>query len=134
MALFCFSRVESGSHRMDTYVAGEKVQSVAIHTCLRLLRLRLGDVASGPYVAVLSGIVYLILLNGLRWMRVSARQHVVWLKLLRGTLASIVCMFFVRLFVVPGNTFPLTGPRRRRIFPAIEISRASWMPSQGSNW
>ncbi|MGA3224699.1 MAG: hypothetical protein ABSC65_13110 [Acidobacteriaceae bacterium] len=58
------------------------------------------------YVAVASGIVYLILLNGLRWMQVSARQHVVWLKLLRGTLASIVCMLFVRLFVVPGNTFP----------------------------
>ena len=58
------------------------------------------------YVAVASGIVYLILLNGLRWMRVSARHHVVWLKLLRGTLASIVCMFFVRLLVVPGNTFP----------------------------
>jgi hypothetical protein len=58
------------------------------------------------YVAVASGIVYLILLNGLRWMRASARQHVVWLKLLRGTLASIVCMFFVRLLVVPGNTFP----------------------------
>jgi hypothetical protein len=58
------------------------------------------------YVAVASGIVYLILLNGLRWMRVSARYHVVWLKLLRGTLASLVCMFFVRLIIVPGNTFP----------------------------
>jgi hypothetical protein len=58
------------------------------------------------YVAVASGIVYLILLNGLRWMRVSARHHLVWLKLLRGTLASIVCMFFVRLIIVPGNTFP----------------------------
>jgi hypothetical protein len=58
------------------------------------------------YVAVASGIVYLILLNGLRWMRVSARHHVVWLKLLRGTLASVVCMFLVRLLVVPGNTFP----------------------------
>jgi hypothetical protein len=58
------------------------------------------------YVAVASGIVYLILLNGLRWMRVSARHRVVWLKLLRGTLASIVCMFFVRLLVVPRNTFP----------------------------
>jgi hypothetical protein len=58
------------------------------------------------YVAVASGIVYLILLNGLRWMRVSARHHVVWLKLLRGTLASIVCMFLVRLLVVPGNNFP----------------------------
>jgi hypothetical protein len=58
------------------------------------------------YVAVACGIVYLILLNGLRWMRVSARSHVVWLKLLRGTLASMVCMIFVRLIIVPGNTFP----------------------------
>jgi hypothetical protein len=58
------------------------------------------------YVAVASGIVYLILLNGLRWMHVSARHHVVWLELLRGTLASIVCMFCVRLVVVPRNTFP----------------------------
>jgi hypothetical protein len=58
------------------------------------------------YVAVACGIVYLILLNGLRWMRVSARSHVVWLKLLRGALASVVCMFFVRLLVVPRNTFP----------------------------
>jgi len=58
------------------------------------------------YVAVASGIVYLILLNGLRWMRAGARRHVVWLKLLRGTLASIVCMFFVRLIIVPGDTFP----------------------------
>ncbi len=58
------------------------------------------------YVAVACGIVYLILLNGLRWMRVSARSHMVWLKLLRGTLASIVCMIFVRLIIVPGNTFP----------------------------
>ena len=58
------------------------------------------------YVAVASGIVYLILLNGLRWMRVWARHHVVGLKMLRGTLASIVCMIFVRLMIVPGNTFP----------------------------
>jgi hypothetical protein len=58
------------------------------------------------YVAVATGIVYLVLLNGLRWMRVSARSHVVWLKLLRGTLASILCMVVVRLLVVPRNTFP----------------------------
>ncbi len=34
------------------------------------------------------------------------RHHVIWLKLLRGTLASIVCMVFVRLLVVPRNAFP----------------------------
>jgi hypothetical protein len=58
------------------------------------------------YVAVVSGILYLILLNGLRWMRVGARHHVLWLKLLRGTLAAVMVMVFVRLMVVPANTFP----------------------------
>ena len=73
------------------------------------------------YVAVASGIVYLILLNGLRWMRVRARHHVVWLKLLRGTLASIVCMFFVRLIIVPGNTFPPNWASQTADIPAFEI-------------
>jgi hypothetical protein len=58
------------------------------------------------YFAVASGILYLILLNGLRWMRVSARRDVVWLKLMRGTLASIVIMCAVRLVVVPTDGFP----------------------------
>jgi hypothetical protein len=58
------------------------------------------------YVAVASGILYLFLLNGLRWMRVAARRSDVWLKLLRGTLAAVIVMFLVRLMVVPGNTFP----------------------------
>jgi hypothetical protein len=58
------------------------------------------------YVAVVAGILYLILLNGLRWMRVGARHNVLWLKLLRGTLAAVIVMFFVRLLVVPANTFP----------------------------
>ena len=40
------------------------------------------------YVAVAAGILYLILLNGLRWMRVSARHRPIWLRLLRGTLAA----------------------------------------------
>jgi hypothetical protein len=58
------------------------------------------------YVAVASGILYLILLNGLRSMRVSARHREIGLKLLRGTLAAVIVMFFVRLIVVPRNTFP----------------------------
>ncbi len=58
------------------------------------------------YVAVACGILYLFLLNGLRWMRVAARRSDVWLKLLRGTLAAVIVMFLVRLMVVPGNTFP----------------------------
>ena len=58
------------------------------------------------YVAVASGIFYVILLNGLRSMRVGARHSAIWLKLLRGTLAAVIVMFFVRLMVVPGNTFP----------------------------
>jgi hypothetical protein len=58
------------------------------------------------YVAVLAGILYLIFLNGLRWMGVSARHNLIWLKLLRGTLATVIVMFLVRLVVVPGDTFP----------------------------
>ena len=61
------------------------------------------------YFAVASGILYLILLNGLRWMRVSGRRDVVWLKLMRGTLASIVIMCAVRLVVVPTDGFPTWG-------------------------
>ncbi len=58
------------------------------------------------YVAVAAGILYLILLNGLRWMCVGARHSVLWIKLLRGTLAAVMVMFFVRLMVVPEDTFP----------------------------
>jgi hypothetical protein len=58
------------------------------------------------YVAVVSGILYLVLLNGLRWLRVGARHHVIWMKVLRGTLAAVLVMFVVRLMVVPGHTFP----------------------------
>jgi hypothetical protein len=58
------------------------------------------------YVAVAAGILYLILLNGLRWMWVRARHRDLWLKLLRGTLAAVIVMFFVRLMVVPEDTFP----------------------------
>ena len=61
------------------------------------------------YFAVASGIFYLILLNGLRWMRVSARRNAVWLKLMRGTLAAIVIMFAVRLIVVPTVGIPSWG-------------------------
>jgi hypothetical protein len=58
------------------------------------------------YVAVATGILYLILLNGLRWMWVHGRHRVLWLKLLRGTLAAVIVMFLVRLMVVPEDTFP----------------------------
>jgi hypothetical protein len=58
------------------------------------------------YVAVASGILYLIVLNGLRWMYLANRRSATGIKLLRGTLASVVVMFFVRLVVVPVHTFP----------------------------
>jgi len=58
------------------------------------------------YFAVASGIVYLVLLNGMRWMRVNARNNIIWLKLMRGTLASVVIMFAVRLVVVPPDGIP----------------------------
>jgi hypothetical protein len=61
------------------------------------------------YFAVCTGILYLVLLNGLRWMRVLGRRSVVWLKLMRGTLASIVVMAAVRLVVVPTLGFPTWG-------------------------
>jgi hypothetical protein len=37
---------------------------------------------------------------------VGARHSAIWLKLLRGTLGAVIVMFFVRLMLVPGNTFP----------------------------
>jgi hypothetical protein len=61
------------------------------------------------YFAVAAGILYLILLNGLRWLRVGSRRDVVWLKLMRGTLASIILMGAVRLVVVPTDGFPTWG-------------------------
>jgi hypothetical protein len=81
----------------------------------RLLMLALGFASLGflsqtwlqaHYFAVASGIVYLVLLNGFRWMHVRARQNQVWGKLMRGTLAAVVAMLFVRLIVVPGDTYP----------------------------
>jgi hypothetical protein len=61
------------------------------------------------YFAVDTGILYLILLNGLRCMRVRGRRSVVWFKLMGGTLASIVIMAAVRLIVVPTDGFPTWG-------------------------
>jgi hypothetical protein len=61
------------------------------------------------YCAANTGILYLILLNGLRWMRVRGRSNVIWLKLARGTLASIVIMAAVRLIVIPTDGFPTWG-------------------------
>ena len=72
------------------------------------------------YVAVATGILYLILLNGLRSMRVGARHNVMWLKLLRGTLAAIIVMFFVRLIVVPMNTLPSNWASRTADIPAYQ--------------
>jgi hypothetical protein len=72
------------------------------------------------YVAVGAGILYLILLNGLRWMRVSARHNAIWLKLLRGTLAAVMVMFVVRLVVVPMNTLPSNWASRTADIPAYQ--------------
>ena len=72
------------------------------------------------YVAVAAGILYLILLNGLRWMGVSARHNVIWLKLLRGTLAAVMVMFLVRLVVVPMNTLPSNWASRAAEIPAYQ--------------
>ena len=61
------------------------------------------------YFAVATGILYLVLLNGLRWMCVRGRRNVVWLKLMRGTLAAVAIMFAVRLIVVPTDGIPSWG-------------------------
>jgi hypothetical protein len=61
------------------------------------------------YFAVATGTLYLILLNGLRLMRVGGRRNIVCLKLMRGTLAVIVIMFAVRLMVVPTAGIPSWG-------------------------
>jgi hypothetical protein len=77
------------------------------------------------YVAVATGILYLILLNGLRWMRVGARHHGLWLRLLRGTLGAVIVMFFVRLMVAPGDTFPPNWASQAGDIPGYEdIHRA----------
>jgi len=72
------------------------------------------------YVAVAAGILYLIMLNGLRWMRVGARHNEIWLKLLRGTLAAVIVMFFVRLIVVPMNTLPSNWASHTADIPAYQ--------------
>ena len=53
-------------------------------------------------------------------MRVGARQNVVWLKLLRGTLAAVIVMFFVRLMVVPMNTLPSNWASHTADIPAYQ--------------
>ncbi|MGC2399217.1 MAG: hypothetical protein WA510_05525 [Acidobacteriaceae bacterium] len=72
------------------------------------------------YVAVATGIIYLILLNGLRLMRAAARRNVLWLKLLRGTLAAVLLMFLVRLIVVPMNTLPANWASQTADIPAYQ--------------
>jgi hypothetical protein len=72
------------------------------------------------YVAVVCGILYLVMLNGLRWMRVAGRHSPIWLKLLRGTLAAVIVMFFVRLVVVPMNTLPSNWASQSADIPGYE--------------
>ena len=72
------------------------------------------------YVAVACGMIYLILLNGLRAMQARSRQNEMWLKLLRGTLAAVIVMFFVRLIVVPMNTLPSNWASHPADIPAFE--------------
>ena len=53
-------------------------------------------------------------------MRVSARHNLIWLKLLRGTLATVIVMFFVRLVAVPGDTFPPNWASHTGDIPAYQ--------------
>ena len=72
------------------------------------------------YTAVAAGVFYLVLVNGLRLMRVCGRRNVLWLKLLRGTVAAVVIMSFVRLIVVPVNTFPPNWGSRTEDIPGYQ--------------
>lgn len=72
------------------------------------------------YVAVVCGIIYVILCNGLRAMRAGARHNAMWLKLLRGTLATVIVMFLIRLVVVPMNTLPGNWASRWADIPAYQ--------------
>jgi hypothetical protein len=72
------------------------------------------------YVAVACGILYLITLNGLRAMCAAGRQNEIWLKLLRGTLAAVILMFFVRLIVVPVNAYPSNWASRPADIPGYD--------------
>jgi hypothetical protein len=72
------------------------------------------------YVAVACGIIYVVMCNGLRAMHAGARQHGVWLKLLRGTLAAVIVMLMVRLVVVPMNTLPSNWASRTSDIPAYQ--------------
>jgi hypothetical protein len=72
------------------------------------------------YVAVATGIFYVILLNGLRLMRAAGRRHLICRKLMHGTLAAVVIMLFVRLMVVPMNTWRPNWASRTPEIPAHE--------------
>jgi hypothetical protein len=72
------------------------------------------------YIAVACGIIYVVMCNGLRAMHAGARQHGVWLKLLRGTLAAVLVMLMVRLVVVPMNTLPSNWASRTADIPAYQ--------------
>jgi hypothetical protein len=72
------------------------------------------------YVAVACGIIYVVMCNGLRAMHAGVRQNILWLKLLRGTLAAVLVMLMVRLVVVPMNTLPSNWASRTADIPAYQ--------------
>jgi hypothetical protein len=81
------------------------------------------------YVAVVTGVAYVILLNGLRWMRVAGRRHWIWRRLLPGTLAAVVAMLFVRLLLVPVNTWRSNWASRPPEIPGYEAI-TQWMAAK----
>jgi uncharacterized membrane protein len=86
------------------------------------------------YVAVLSGILYLILLNGLRWMNAWRPHNAIWLKLLRGTLAAVIVMFLVSLVVVPGDTFPPNWASHTGDIPGYQDITRIMEAKPGGSW
>ena len=109
MAVLHLPGIDAAAHRPDSNLARQKVPGADVHARYYLSGFLSETWLQAHYFAVNTGIVYLILLNGLRWMRVRGRKSVIWLKLMRGTMASIVIMAAVRLIVVPTDGFPTWG-------------------------
>ena len=120
MAVLCLSGLDADMYRLDPNIACQKVAGADVYARLsRALGFLTETWLQAHYVAVATGILYLILLNGLRWMRVRLRHSAVWLKLLRGTLAAVMVMFLVRLMVVPMNTLPSNWASQHRRYTGL---------------
>lgn len=58
------------------------------------------------YVAPATGVLYLVLVQGLRWLRAAGRRRALYQRLLGAIALSIMGTLMVRLVVVPTNSWP----------------------------